>query len=190
LPLSLVRQHGTRNGAGTTTLPRILAGQEFPSSGGVLVHGAPPAENEAVLRRKVFVREDQTYPDVQVRHALRVASWFYPQWSAELADALLADFGLPAGRPVKKLSRGMRSALGIVIGLAARVVGALDQADRLRGLGAALSARTMTELAALIANLPGAGGARRRPGRSIRPLTPARPLPSRRRPAGGRSSKR
>ena len=109
-----------RNGAGKTTLLRILAGQEFPSAGAVLMHGARPAENEAVLRRMVFVREDQVYPDVRVRHALRAASWFYPNWSAELADALLADFGLPADRAVKKLSRGMRSALGIVIGLAAR----------------------------------------------------------------------
>ena len=109
-----------RNGAGKTTLLRILAGQEFPSAGDVLVQGAAPAENEAVLRRMVFVREDQTYPDFKVRHALRVASWFYPNWSPAAADALLADFGLPAGRAVKKLSRGMRSALGIVIGLAAR----------------------------------------------------------------------
>jgi ABC-2 type transport system ATP-binding protein len=109
-----------RNGAGKTTLLRILAGQEFPSTGSVQVLGAGPAENEAVLRRIVFVREDQTYPDFAVRHALRAASWWYPNWDAELADELQAAFELPAGRAIKKLSRGMRSALGITIGLAAR----------------------------------------------------------------------
>src|ERR1700754_2529907 len=109
-----------RNGAGKTTLLRILAGQEFQSSGSVSVLGAPPAENEHVLRRMTFVREDQDYPDIKVRHALRAASWFYPNWDADVADSLLADFDLPPGKAVKKLSRGMRSALGIVLGLAAR----------------------------------------------------------------------
>jgi len=109
-----------RNGAGKTTLLRILAGQEFPSAGSVLVHGARPAENEAVLRRLVLVREDQIYPDFKVKHALRAASWFHPNWDGELADTLLSEFELPPDRAVKKLSRGMRSALGIVIGLAAR----------------------------------------------------------------------
>ncbi|MGH3236448.1 MAG: ABC transporter ATP-binding protein [Streptosporangiaceae bacterium] len=109
-----------RNGAGKTTLMRIIAGQEFASAGDVRVFGASPAENDPILRRMVFVREDQAYPDFKVRHALQTASWFYPDWSDELADSLLADFDLPASRPVKKLSRGMRSALGIVIGLAAR----------------------------------------------------------------------
>ncbi len=71
-----------RNGVGKTTLLRILAGQEFPSAGRVRVLGASPAENDQILRRMVFVREDQAYPDVKVRH--------------------------------------VRSALGIVIGLAAR----------------------------------------------------------------------
>jgi ABC-2 type transport system ATP-binding protein len=50
-----------RNGAGKTTLLRAIAGQEFPSSGTVTVLGANPVENERVLRRMVFVREDQTY---------------------------------------------------------------------------------------------------------------------------------
>ena len=109
-----------RNGAGKTTLLRIIAAQEFPSAGRVEVLGASPLENEAILRRMVFVREDQIYPDVKVRHALRAASWFYPNWDSELAEALLAEFELPTGRAIKKLSHGMRSALGIVIGLAAQ----------------------------------------------------------------------
>jgi ABC-2 type transport system ATP-binding protein len=49
-----------------------------------------------------------------------VASWFHPNWDSDLAASLIDEFNLPVDRRVKKLSRGMRSALGIVIGLAAR----------------------------------------------------------------------
>jgi len=109
-----------RNGAGKTTLMRIITGQEFPTSGEIRVFGEHPAENDPVLRRMIFVREEQNYPDLRVEAAIRVASWFYPNWSDELATQLLADFGLPRRRRIRKLSRGMRSAVGIVIGLAAR----------------------------------------------------------------------
>jgi ABC-2 type transport system ATP-binding protein len=114
-----------RNGAGKTTLLRILAGAEFASGGSVSVLGANPVTSEALLQRIIFVREDQRYPGYglpggfKVWHALRAASWFYPDWDNGLADSLLADFQLPRSRAVKGLSRGMRSALGIVIGLAA-----------------------------------------------------------------------
>ncbi|MFE9610272.1 ATP-binding cassette domain-containing protein [Streptomyces sp. NPDC006012] len=109
-----------RNGAGKTTLLRILAGQEFATSGRVHVFGAGPLENGPVLRRMILVREDQTYPDLRVRHAITAASLLYPNWDADLAGTLLDAYELPPNRPVKKLSRGMRTALGIIIGLAAR----------------------------------------------------------------------
>lgn len=109
-----------RNGAGKTTLLRIITAHEFVSTGSVRVLGADPAENAAVLRRMVFIREDQTYPDISVRQALRVASWFYPDWDADLARTLVSNFDLPLRCRMRHLSRGMRSAVGIVIGLAAR----------------------------------------------------------------------
>jgi len=109
-----------RNGAGKTTLLRIIAAQEFASDGRIAVLGGDPVENEAILPHIAFVREDQAFPKFRVRHALNAASLFYPNWSAELARELAADFELPLNRWVGRLSRGMRSALGAVIGLAAR----------------------------------------------------------------------
>ena len=68
------------------------------------------AENENVLRRLVLVREDQaypdfTYPDFKVSHALRAASFCYPNWDAHLASSLLKDFGLRANKAIKPVAR-------------------------------------------------------------------------------------
>lgn len=100
-----------RSGAGKTTMLRILAGQDLPSAGTVT----------GTAGTVCLVREDQTYPDTYtVGLALRAAALLQPRWSAEVADDLLARFGLPADRRVKKLSRGMRSMLGATIGMASR----------------------------------------------------------------------
>jgi ABC-2 type transport system ATP-binding protein len=110
-----------RNGAGKTTLMQLLTGHRVPTSGTVRVFGQRPYENEAVLRRICFVKESQRYPDAfRVQDAVRAASWLHPGWDDDLARQLLAEFELPLRRPVKKLSRGMTSAVGIVIGLASR----------------------------------------------------------------------
>ena len=110
-----------RNGAGKTTLMQLLTGHRVPTRGRVEVFGASPYENDRVLRDICFIKEGQRYPDhFRVRDALSAAATLFPNWDAGLAAALLADFDLPAKRPVKKLSRGMNSAVGIVIGLASR----------------------------------------------------------------------
>lgn len=110
-----------RNGAGKTTLMALLTGQVVPSSGSVAVFGADPLENDAVLTRTCFIKESQRYnPDFKVRHVLAAAAIVYPHWDAGFADTLVRDFDLPLGRGMKKLSRGMLSAVGVVIGLASR----------------------------------------------------------------------
>jgi ABC-2 type transport system ATP-binding protein len=110
-----------RNGAGKTTLMQLLTGHRVPTSGRVRVFGHSPFEDDDVLRRTCFIKEGQRYPDhFRVCDAVAAAASLYPEWDDDLAALLLADFDLPARRPIKKLSRGMTSAVGIVLGLASR----------------------------------------------------------------------
>ncbi|MBD7969989.1 ABC transporter ATP-binding protein [Paenibacillus gallinarum] len=110
-----------RNGAGKTTLLHLISAQLFPTSGELKVFGEAPYENKEVLRQICFIKESQKYPDTfRVRDVLSLASSLYPNWNALLADSLVLQFNLPANRRVKKLSRGMLSSVGIIIGLASR----------------------------------------------------------------------
>ena len=110
-----------RNGAGKTTLMQILTGQAFETGGTVEVFGQHPYENADVLSRVCFIKESQQYPEkFRVKHALWAAKLLYPNWDGAYAAALLAEFAVPAGRQLRKLSRGQLSAVGVIIGLASR----------------------------------------------------------------------
>lgn len=110
-----------RNGAGKTTIMSIIAGQDRPSSGQVLVGGHTPFEHAPTLNTVRYIRDSQRYPDdYYLRHVLRIGPVFAPHWNADLAADLVSRFDLPAKVAVKKYSRGQLSALGIVLGLASR----------------------------------------------------------------------
>lgn len=110
-----------RNGAGKTTLLHLITAQIFPTSGDIKVFGEAPYENAAVLRQICFIKESQKYPDTfRVKDVLSVASSLYPNWNAAMADSMVSTFRLPINRRIKKLSRGMLSSVGIIVGLASR----------------------------------------------------------------------
>jgi ABC-2 type transport system ATP-binding protein len=110
-----------RNGAGKTTLMQVLTGQLRASAGELAVFGAHPYENAEVLRRTCFIKESQHYPrGFSVDDVLMAARGLFPRWDEAYARSLVADFNLPPRRRVRKLSRGMRSALGVTVGLASR----------------------------------------------------------------------
>lgn len=110
-----------RNGAGKTSLMSIASGQDWPTSGQVSVFGERPHENEHVLPRICFVREDQKYiEDSLARHAFAAAAMAFPNWEQDLADRLIEDFRVPDRTRIKKMSRGQRSAVAVIIGIASR----------------------------------------------------------------------
>lgn len=51
---------------------------------------------------------------------MEIAASVYPNWDAEYARELIEIFRLPMKRLVKRLSRGMLSSVGIIVGLASR----------------------------------------------------------------------
>lgn len=110
-----------RNGAGKTSLMSIITAQDWPTEGRVEVFGQSPYENEQVLPRICFVREDQRYPeDALAKHAFKAAASAFPHWDWDFAQRLQEDFRVPQKTRIKKMSRGQRSAVGVIIGLASR----------------------------------------------------------------------
>lgn len=110
-----------RNGAGKTTLMKLITAQVFPTSGEISVFGEQPYENINVLENICFIKESQQYPDnYRVQDALDVARYLFKYWNEEFAMELVKEFQLPLKQKIKKLSRGMHSTVGIIIGLASR----------------------------------------------------------------------
>ncbi|AGL20434.1 ABC transporter ATP-binding protein [Actinoplanes sp. N902-109] len=110
-----------RNGSGKTSLLSVLAAYRKASSGSVTVDGSDPFENPALMRDIVFVRdaldagEEERVRCILDRHAL-----LRPTWDPGLAAKLTDTFGIDPGKKAGGLSRGQRSSLGVVIGLASR----------------------------------------------------------------------
>ena len=110
-----------RNGAGKTTTIKVLLGMARPTGGRATVFGLPADVPESALgiRRRIgFVSEEKDlYGYMTVGEMIRFTAAFFPRWRADLAERYLERFGLPRGRRVKALSRGMRTKLALLLAL-------------------------------------------------------------------------
>jgi ABC-2 type transport system ATP-binding protein len=110
-----------RNGAGKTSLLSVIAAFRRADAGSVLVNGENPFEHASLTRDICFVRDRVDAEDSdRVRRVLEFARALRPNWDQAYAEKLADLFRLPARKKVSALSRGMKSALAITIGLAAR----------------------------------------------------------------------
>lgn len=114
-----------RNGAGKTTLLSALTAQLPPDEGRVTYGGEPVWENEKALADLCFSREfsgklGTSTSALRVKEYLKAGRMFYPHWDEDYAHRLTKQFGLDEKKRINALSKGMMSAVTIVLALASR----------------------------------------------------------------------
>ncbi len=110
-----------RNGAGKTTFMDILAGHNVASNGSITINGEDPFDQQHISEQICLISEGNNFKrDLKVKHVLNIYSFFYPNWDKELALELIKQYKLPMNARVKTLSKGMESALGIIVGLSSK----------------------------------------------------------------------
>ncbi|GAA0597924.1 ABC transporter ATP-binding protein [Virgibacillus siamensis] len=110
-----------RNGAGKTTFMDILSGHILASGGEILIDGENPFDNQRLTESICLIKEGNNFKrDLKIKNVLRIFAYFYPTWDQQLADELIREYNLNPNAKVKALSKGMESALGIIVGMASK----------------------------------------------------------------------
>jgi len=110
------------NGAGKSTTLKCLLGMMRLSAGNATVLGrciGDRAASREIRKRVAYVAENKPlYGYMTVEQMLRFTSAFYPDWRPGVAKKLLAEYGLPTDRKIKRLSKGMRTKLALLLAFA------------------------------------------------------------------------
>jgi ABC-2 type transport system ATP-binding protein len=109
-----------RNGAGKTSLLSLLAAFRKPTGGEILVNGEPVWENAPIVSRVALIREGGDFDDADSVKATIESGQIRPGFDTEYALKLADRFELPLKKRIRELSRGKRSILAAICGLAAR----------------------------------------------------------------------
>jgi ABC-2 type transport system ATP-binding protein len=107
------------NGAGKSSLLRLLAGLSFPQQGSCRVLGFVPGERQPAFLSDIFLLPEEIFvpPVTAAVYAHRYAD-FYPRFDRATYDELLAVFELPTGRKLSTYSYGQQKKFLLAFGIA------------------------------------------------------------------------
>lgn len=110
-----------RNGAGKTSLLSIISSFREPTNGSLTINDEEPFENAKIMRQVAFLY-DQDYESEydNIIELLKSIKQYRPNFSMEYAEYLIDLFKLDREKQIKKFSKGMKSTVNVIIGLASR----------------------------------------------------------------------
>lgn len=108
------------NGAGKSTILRLLSGVYEAAEGEVLIDGEPAYDNVSA-KQKVFFINDETvqFGAMTLSDMRNYYKGFYPNFSDEIFDKLNGIIKLPEKKRIDKFSKGMKRQAIVITGLAA-----------------------------------------------------------------------
>lgn len=110
-----------RNGAGKTSLLTFLASFHEPTTGSITINGEIPFENAKIMQQVSFLYDkDYKEESDKALAMLQYVQRYRPNFDMEYAEYLIKRFKLDTTKPIKGYSKGMQSALNVIIGLASR----------------------------------------------------------------------
>lgn len=107
------------NGAGKSTIIKMVMGHLRPTTGEIRVLGRTLGEDLLGIRRRVaYVSENRyLYEWMTVEESVRFTRAFHETWDDQKAGDLLRRFSLPPEKKVRQLSRGNRARLCLLLAL-------------------------------------------------------------------------
>lgn len=107
------------NGAGKSTVIKMIMGHLRPTRGEISVLGRALGDDLVEIRRRVaYVSENRyLYEWMTVAESIRFTRSFHETWDDRKAADLLKRFSLPVEKKVRQLSRGNRARLCLLLAL-------------------------------------------------------------------------
>ena len=108
------------NGAGKSTILRLLSGVYEAAEGEVLIDGEPAYDNVAAKQKVFFINDETVQFGAMTLNDMRAYyKGFYPNFSDEIFNKLNAIIKLPEKKRIDKFSKGMKRQAIVITGLAA-----------------------------------------------------------------------